>query len=189
MGLGLMIVYVVVALGWRSLRHLRTHGDLGWRLSATTPTGRAAGLVMTAAQAGLGVVVVATGLGTIQPTRAVVASVLFCLGLTVVAQAQRTMGASWRVGTDPQERTALVVDGWFRRVRNPIFSGMTLCLGGIALTTGSWVAGLMVGAFVLGAELQVRLVEEPYLRRLHGRAFASYEERTGRFIPRFVAAA
>jgi SAM-dependent methyltransferase len=32
-------------------------------------------------------------------------------------------------------------------------------------------------------EVQVRLVEEPYLLRTHGRAYAEYGARTGRFVP------
>jgi protein-S-isoprenylcysteine O-methyltransferase Ste14 len=32
--------------------------------------------------------------------------------------------------------------------------------------------------------VQVRLVEEPYLRRVHGCAYETYAARTGRFLPR-----
>jgi protein-S-isoprenylcysteine O-methyltransferase Ste14 len=39
------------------------------------------------------------------------------------------------------------------------------------------------GALVLALEIQVRLVEEPYLLRAHGTAYASYAARTGRFAP------
>src|SRR5581483_10561936 len=177
-----MIVYVVLALGWRSVRHFRSHGDFGWRLSATTSMGRLAGLVMTVAQAALGLVVAARR-GPVDGVATFVAVVVFGVGLAIVTRAQATMGASWRVGTDPAETTALVTDGAFRRVRNPIFSGMTLCLAGIALTTGAWAAAVAVAAFIVGMELQVRFVEEPYLRRVHPDTFIAYERRTGRFVP------
>ncbi|PYG00281.1 hypothetical protein SAMN05216184_104223 [Georgenia satyanarayanai] len=36
---------------------------------------------------------------------------------------------------------------------------------------------------LLAVEIQVRLVEEPYLIRAHGHAYASYSERVGRFLP------
>jgi protein-S-isoprenylcysteine O-methyltransferase Ste14 len=32
-------------------------------------------------------------------------------------------------------------------------------------------------------ELQVRAVEEPYLRLVHGEAYAIYAANTGRFVP------
>jgi protein-S-isoprenylcysteine O-methyltransferase Ste14 len=36
---------------------------------------------------------------------------------------------------------------------------------------------------VVAVQLQVRLVEEPYLRRLHGETYADYAQRVGRFFP------
>jgi protein-S-isoprenylcysteine O-methyltransferase Ste14 len=41
----------------------------------------------------------------------------------------------------------------------------------------------MLVAFVIGLQIQVRLVEEPYLLRVHGDAYRRYAERTGRFVP------
>lgn len=41
--------------------------------------------------------------------------------------------------------------------------------------------GLVVA--VAGIEVQVRQVEEPYLRRVHGRAYTDYSARVGRFLP------
>ena len=37
---------------------------------------------------------------------------------------------------------------------------------------------------IIGLELHVRLVEEPYLLRVHGDAYRRYAARTGRFLPR-----
>ncbi|WP_240749083.1 methyltransferase family protein [Mycobacterium paragordonae] len=36
---------------------------------------------------------------------------------------------------------------------------------------------------VIGIQVQVRLAEEPYLRRLHGTAYIDYASRVGRFVP------
>ena len=36
---------------------------------------------------------------------------------------------------------------------------------------------------IAGLEIQTRAVEEPYLRELHGKAYARYAARTGRFVP------
>jgi protein-S-isoprenylcysteine O-methyltransferase Ste14 len=41
-------------------------------------------------------------------------------------------------------------------------------------------APVLVG---LGLELQVRLVEEPYLIRTHGDEYRAYAARVGRFVP------
>ena len=36
---------------------------------------------------------------------------------------------------------------------------------------------------VVAIEFQVRYVEEPHLRRLHGRLYDDYAARVGRFVP------
>jgi len=41
-----------------------------------------------------------------------------------------------------------------------------------------------LAALVVGLELQVRFVEEPYLRRGHGPGYERYAARAGRFLPR-----
>jgi protein-S-isoprenylcysteine O-methyltransferase Ste14 len=38
-------------------------------------------------------------------------------------------------------------------------------------------------AVVVALEIQVRLVEEPYRRRVHGDHYGDYAARTGRFVP------
>lgn len=111
---------------------------------------------------------------------------MFACGLAVVVSAQTTMGASWRVGVDPHERTELVTGGLFRAVRNPIFTGMTLCLVAITACSMSWTAAIAIAMFVAGVEVQVRVVEEPYLKRVHGESFDTYVQRTGRFTPRLA---
>lgn len=182
MALGMLAVYGLLALVWRSALHRRRTGDSGSRLAATTTMGKVAAAMMTSAHvlAFVGVVLQ----GAVASAAVVVVSVLvFAAGLALVVTAQATMGASWRVGVDPNEHTELVIDGVFGRVRNPIFTGMTLCLGAVAACSMSLIAGLGVALFVAGIEIQVRAVEEPYLQRVHGASFRSYLEHTGRFLP------
>ncbi|MGI5488606.1 methyltransferase family protein [Microtetraspora malaysiensis] len=93
------------------------------------------------------------------------------------------MGASWRVGVDASEQTALVTSGAFARVRNPIFTAMITALAGLPLMVPTWVSLAAVAVLVAAVEIQVRAVEEPYLARIHGRAYAEYGVRTGRFLP------
>ncbi|KLO44662.1 hypothetical protein ABW17_08190 [Mycobacterium nebraskense] len=97
--------------------------------------------------------------------------VLAVLGMLAAFAAQLSLGASWRVGIDEAERTGLVTTGAFRIVRNPIFSAVLLAFAGPALMVPNLVAiaGLVVA--VTGVQLQVRLVEEPHLHRVHGHAY------------------
>jgi protein-S-isoprenylcysteine O-methyltransferase Ste14 len=109
--------------------------------------------------------------------------ILFGLGLAATLYAQLTMGEPWRVGVDESERTALVTDGPFALVRNPIFAAMIPTSLGLALMVPNVVAWAGFAALVLALEVQVRMVEEPYLRSVHGQTYASYVARTGRFAP------
>jgi protein-S-isoprenylcysteine O-methyltransferase Ste14 len=47
----------------------------------------------------------------------------------------------------------------------------------------TWPSVLALVALVVAVELQVRAVEEPYLRAMHGSAYAAYAARAGRFVP------
>ena len=109
--------------------------------------------------------------------------VLVVMGMLVTIGSQVAMGGSWRADVDPDARTELVTTGPFRLVRNPVFSGSAITVVGLALVVPNFVSLLMLVAFVAGLEIQVRLVEEPYLLRVHGDAYRLYAARTGRFVP------
>ncbi len=104
-------------------------------------------------------------------------------GIALTFAAQLAMGDSWRVGVDPDERTQLVTDGPFGLVRNPIYSAMLPTVFGLALMVPSALALAAFVTLLLGLELQVRMVEEPYLLQAHGDAYAEYAARVGRFVP------
>lgn len=105
------------------------------------------------------------------------------LGITAGIAAQLGMGASWRVGVDDAERTALVTHGMFRWVRNPIFTSMGIYLLGLLLVLPTPVTIVAAALFAVGIHLQVRYVEEPYLLRTHGAEYRRYASQTGRFVP------
>jgi protein-S-isoprenylcysteine O-methyltransferase Ste14 len=129
-------------------------------------------------------------LGVLEPIPALDGTVGHVVGLTLALAgvvltflAQLAMGDSWRIGVDPGERTALVTGGPFRLVRNPIYSAMLPTVLGLVLMVPSAVALFALVVLAVGLELQVRLVEEPYLLRTHGQEYADYAARVGRFAP------
>ncbi len=108
---------------------------------------------------------------------------LFVVGLAGTLAAQVSMGESWRIGVDKAERTDLVTDGAFGLVRNPIFAAMLPTSLGLTLMVPSWIALAGLAALFVALELQVRVVEEPYLQQTHGERYAHYAAHVGRFIP------
>ena len=74
--------------------------------------------------------------------------------------------------------------GPFSWARNPIFAAMLPTSLGLTLMVPSWLALVGFVALVIALQLQVRVVEEPYLREVHGDAYSRYEASVGRFVPR-----
>lgn len=109
----------------------------------------------------------------------------FCAvaGIAGALAAQLSMGESWRVGVDDSERTTLVTEGLFSWVRNPIFTFIGLSLFGLIFLVPNALSLAAAALTLLGIELQVRAVEEPYLERTHGDAYRAYAARVGRFVP------
>ncbi|KAA5835280.1 isoprenylcysteine carboxylmethyltransferase family protein [Saccharopolyspora hirsuta] len=79
--------------------------------------------------------------------------------------------------------TSLVTTGSFGLVRNPIFTAMIAAVAGLSLMVPNWLQLLGFACLVAAVEIQVRLVEEPHLARIHGAAYAAYAARVGRFLP------
>lgn len=188
--LGLVAVGIGAAFGWRTIAHRRATGSSGFRGISGRPLSPEwiGGVLFAVAVVALitGVALAALGIvaGPDVPLAVeIVGAVAALAGLAVVLAAQRDMGDSWRVGVDERERTDLVGRGLFGVVRNPVFSGMGLFVAGVtaAVPTPLTIGALV--AFVVAIHLQVRSVEEPYLRRVHPDTYPAYARRVGRFVP------
>ena len=78
--------------------------------------------------------------------------------------------------------TALVVDGIYRRTRNPLYLGATLVYLGLGVGAGSlWAIGLVVPLlWVINTGVIAR--EERYLERKFGEAYRAYKARVRRWV-------
>jgi len=78
--------------------------------------------------------------------------------------------------------TALVVDGIYRRTRNPLYLGATLIYLGLSVAAGSfWAIGLVVPLlWVINTGVIAR--EERYLERKFGDAYRTYKARVRRWV-------
>lgn len=190
-GLVLYLVGLLAAFGIRTWLHRRRTGSAGWRgLSGRPGSAEWWGGALFAAAIVLGAVGPALAAGGTGPAPAPLPAAAAWVGLVVATAgfagtlaAQAGMGTSWRIGVDPAERTTLVTTGVFAVVRNPIFTAMATALAGLVLLAPTVVTLAALGCLVAAVELQVRVVEEPYLRRTHGEAYARYTARVGRFVP------
>ena len=185
----LYVVALVVLFGVRSWIQLRRTGSTGFVGISGTPAdaGWWGGVLFAAAMVlGLaGPVLAVADVVTADPPIAVqiVGLVLALAGFAATLAAQTGMGASWRIGVDPADRTELVTGGVFAHVRNPIFTAMAAAQAGVVLMVPTWISLVALVALVAAVQLQVRVVEEPYLRSVHGGAYDAYAARAGRFLP------
>ncbi len=186
------LIYLALAFGLRTVIQIRRTGSSGFKGVSGRPGSAewfAGMLFVVALLVGVAAPVLALT-DVVEPLDALNATgthalgiALFAAGLAATLAAQVAMGESWRIGVDETERTELVTDGPFRLARNPIFAAMLPTSLGLVLMVPSWVALVGLAALFLALELQVRVVEELYLRRAHGATYADYARRVGRFMP------
>ncbi|MCC7075352.1 MAG: isoprenylcysteine carboxylmethyltransferase family protein [Deltaproteobacteria bacterium] len=186
----ILVAYGALAFGWRSWLQWRRTGSTGFRglsgrVGSSEWNGGALLIVALALAVAAPLVVVA---GVLDPWPApvevtAVGGALLAVGFVGTLAAQLSMGDSWRIGVDASERTDLVARGLFRVSRNPIFTSMLVFLAGLALVLPTIVSALACAVAVIGLEIQVRLVEEPYLTKTHGDGYLRYAAQVGRFLP------
>ncbi|WP_123025208.1 methyltransferase family protein [Mycolicibacterium stellerae] len=190
--LALFAVFAVLGFGWRSWLQRRRTGSTGFR-GITGRVGSVewfAGVGFVAAIAAAFFAPALQLAGVVDPLTFLQAPwiqltgiVVAIAGIAATVYAQIDMGDSWRIGVDPSETTTLVRQGVFGLVRNPIFSAMFVFGLGIALVTPNVVAIVGFMLLVLTIEVQVRVVEEPYLAATHGAEYRDYLASVGRFAP------
>jgi len=79
----------------------------------------------------------------------------------------------------------LVVTGFYRYVRNPIYLGVLSIFLGHFLWFGYWALLIYTVFAFIGVHSFVVLYEEPTLKRKFGAAYEEYLQRVPRWIPRF----
>ena len=188
----LFAVFAMFGFGWRSWVQRRRTGSTGFRGISGRP-----GSVEWIAGAGFvvafAIVIIAPVLqlfGAVAPLGVLHAAWVQILGVVIAGigiagtlYSQLDMGDSWRIGVDDTETTTLVHSGAFAVVRNPIFTAMVVFAFGIMLVTPNLFALIGFALVITTIELQVRAVEEPYLKATHGDAYRDYLATVGRFIP------
>jgi protein-S-isoprenylcysteine O-methyltransferase Ste14 len=79
----------------------------------------------------------------------------------------------------------LVVQGLHRFVRNPMYIGVGLVIGGQAWLFHSLALAVYVAFMLLAAHLFVLFYEEPTLRKRYGEEYERYRVSVPRWIPKF----
>jgi protein-S-isoprenylcysteine O-methyltransferase Ste14 len=78
----------------------------------------------------------------------------------------------------------LVVTGFYRHVRNPMYVAVVAICAGQALLFGNWRLAAYAAFVWLGFHTFVTLYEEPTLKQSFGEAYENYCRHVGRWRPR-----
>lgn len=189
-GLALVVVWILLVAGVRGYLQYRRTGEPAIRFTDRRGSPQwwsrvisSVGLVLAIAAPLADLVGLPRIAAVDGPFFFAIGLVLYAAGIAITIRSQAAMGASWRADVDPAARTELVTTGPFRIVRNPTLAGAGITAVGLLLIVPNLVAVAMLLAFLLAMNIQVRLVEEPYLLRVHGEEYRRYAARTGRFVP------
>ena len=110
-----------------------------------------------------------------------VGGALLGLATGLFAMSLRALGASWRIGIDPESKSPLITHGIYGVVRHPIYVSMVLMMIGGFLTYASVFSAVAV-AMVIPAVHMVAVREERFLHEKLGQLYAEYASRTLRGV-------
>jgi len=117
-----------------------------------------------------------------------IAAIVAVIALLATIKVWGQMGSRWRMDVSVEGNAELIVDGFFARVRHPIYAlSILLMLCSLVIVPTSPMLVIAVVHFVLN-NVKARN-EERHLLRSHGEVYARYLARTGRFVPRWLSPA
>jgi protein-S-isoprenylcysteine O-methyltransferase Ste14 len=192
LALAMMVAFLLLTLVLRAAIQLRETGSSGL-LGVDRDAGAVAWVSGALFVGGIALAVASplfVAAGAIRPISSLDAGPAHGIGIALAAlgilgtfAAQMGMGSSWRVGVSADQDTALVTGGLFSLCRNPIYTAMVIAWSGFALIVPTAIGIAAVAVVLAGLEMQVRMIEEPHMRRAHGGSYGDYARRVGRFLP------
>jgi protein-S-isoprenylcysteine O-methyltransferase Ste14 len=109
--------------------------------------------------------------------------VLALAGTALVLRSRAALGPAWSFVPKADQETGLVTTGPYRRVRHPIYLGLTLLAAGEAVAFSSWPAFIVVLIGIVPTFAWRARAEEKLLSRTFGERYALYRKQTRMMIP------
>ena len=103
-------------------------------------------------------------------------------GLAFSIWARFVIAENWSSYVEVKRDHELIVEGPYRWVRHPIYTGLLLAFIGSALAVGEW-RGVLAVVIVAAAFWRKLRLEEALMRRQFGEAYARYAARVPALIP------
>ena len=93
-----------------------------------------------------------------------------------------TMKESWRAGVSYEEKTDLITDGIYQISRNPAFLGFDLVYTGMCFMFFNPVLVVISLLAIIMFHLQIKYVEEPFLKQEFKEQYLQYYQQVNRYI-------
>lgn len=93
-----------------------------------------------------------------------------------------TMKESWRAGVSYEEKTDLITDGIYQISRNPAFLGFDLVYIGMCFMFFNPVLVVISLLAIIMFHLQIKYVEEPFLKQEFKEQYLQYYQQVNRYI-------
>jgi protein-S-isoprenylcysteine O-methyltransferase Ste14 len=112
-----------------------------------------------------------------------IAAIVAIAALAATIKCWKRMGSNWRMDVGVATKAPLITDGFFARIRHPIYAfSILLMLCSVAIVPT--VPMLAVAAIHIAMMSAKARSEERHLIAVHGDAYARYLRASGRFLPR-----
>ena len=112
----------------------------------------------------------------------IVGILLGILGDIIFIISVLTMKESWRVGVSYEEKTDLITDGIYQISRNPAFLGFDLVYIGMCFMFFNPVLVVTSILAIIMFHLQIKYVEEPFLKQEFKEQYLQYYQQVNRYI-------
>jgi len=108
---------------------------------------------------------------------------LCAAGIAFAIWARHTLGRNWNANPGVKEGHELIVNGPYRFVRHPIYTGMLLALFGSLVVGDGRIRGLLFFAFIaIGLHFKSK-IEEGLMMQTFPNSYPEYRRRTKAIIP------
>jgi len=107
-------------------------------------------------------------------------------GGLLILYARKILGNYGSVDIVLEEDHALITEGPYKYVRNPMYSGFLLLLAGYSVALGGYVSSVVSSIFVFGVLHARTVLEEELLEARFGEEYRAYRKRSGRCLPRMT---
>ena len=104
------------------------------------------------------------------------------IGALIACISRFTLGKNWSLSIQQKESHVLIMDGIYKYVRHPIYTGLLLLFIGNALIVGDYRAILAV--IIVFASFWLKLKkEEKWMMEIFGTKYMEYKNQTSALIP------